>query len=740
MPKTTFTIKGMHCDACTGPLGQELKKVVGVKQALVNYGTEQAVVDHDGRASFQDFQTVVQHLGYHAFSHDAQDNYHDIRLIETRKLHRLRLRLVIAVLFTLALLLLSFPELFTFVPTFLISSYILLLLTLPIQFYAALDFYKGLWYSLQRKTVDKNTFVALGISILFLYSLLATFFPLVFFSSVSAYSLSYVIVSLIITLVLFGKYLEAVVQRHTSDSLRALLKLQPPLATVLRHGKQLEVPLTEVVVGDILLVKAGQPLPVDGLVMQGSSLVDASKVIGTSSLVEKSKGMQVVGGSINKEHTFNIQATAVGKDTLLSRMISSVREAQSHKTPLQLFADNFVRILMPLLLMLSIVTFLVWLLFGPSPAFFFACFSFVTLLLLAGSSALSLATPTAVMVATGKAAQHGILLKGGNTIEALRQIDTVIFDKSGTLTQGKPTVTDIIAFQGDEKTVLKFAALAEKRSKHTLAQAILTYAQQHDIAIPDSHSSQMHAGKGIVAKYLGKKVAVGNRQLMHEQSIDITPLEARLQSMESAGKTLLIVGVNTVAVGVLGFVDAPNAYARSVVQALQRLGKQVVLITGDHTGTAQATATDLQITQVIANVLPQDRAAHIRTLQAQGRVVALVGDGITDAAALKQADVGIVLGTGMDLMTETGQVLLIKNDLRDVVIAIDLSMQTVKKIKQNISGALLYTVVGVPVAAGILYPFTGFLLQPLIAAGAMALSSLLVVLNSLSIKRYKPRI
>ncbi len=740
MQKTIFTIKGMHCASCAGPLEQELKKIVGAQTARVNYGTEQAMVEHDGRTSFQDFQKVVHHLGYQAFRHDTEEYHHDIRLADLRRLRKLRLKLIIGILFTIPVLLGSFAELFSFVPSFLTNAYVLLLLTLPVQFYAGLDFYRGFWYALKRTTADMDTLIALGTSAAFLYSFLATFFPSFFPSPYGETLLYYDTAAVIITLIVLGRYLEAVARRNTSDALRTLMQLQPALATVIRHGKQMEVPLSEVVVGDLLLVKPGQKVPVDGLVVGGNSSVDESMITGESIPVEKMKGMKAIGATINKEGSFQMKATAVGKDTLLSHIISIVQEAQSSKAPLQRLADKVASIFVPAVLMIAIVTFIIWWWFGPSPAFTFAVLNFVAVLIIACPCALGLATPTAIMVGTGKAAQQGILIKGGETLETIRKVDTIIFDKTGTLTKGKPVVTDVIAFQGDEKTVLKFAAMAEKHSEHPLAQAIIAYTNHHEIVIPEPHAFQAYPGKGIVAKYLGKKVAVGNRRLMQEQSIPLEHLTTRLHQMESSGKTLIIVGINNLAVGVIAIADVPKEYAGAAVASLQRLGKQVLMITGDNEFTAQAIARDLHITRVIANVLPQDKAQKVKELQAQGHVVAMVGDGINDAPALAQADVGIALGSGTDVAMETGQVVLIKNDLRDVVTAIDLSMYTVKKIKQNLFWAFIYNIVGIPVAAGILYPFTGFLLNPMIAGGAMALSSVSVVLNSLSMKLYKPKL
>jgi len=730
----------MHCASCAGPLEQELKKVVGVTSVSVNYGTDQAVVHHDGRSGFPDFHKIVHHFGYQAFRQDLQEHQHDLRLVETQQLHHLRFKLILGILFTIPILFGSFTDLFSFVPKFLTSPYVLFVLTLPVQFYVGLDFYRGFWHATKQKTADMDTLIALGTSAAFFYSFLATIAPGLFVSALDEASLYYDTAAVIITLIVLGRYLEALAKRHTSDSLRTLMRLQPALATVIRQGKHMEVPLSEVVVGDTLLVKPGQKVPVDGLIITENSSVDESMVTGESMPVEKYKGMKVIGGTINKEGSFQMKAIAVGKDTLLSQIIAIVQEAQSHKAPLQRLADKAASYFVPAVLMIAITTFIVWILFGPDPAFSFAFITFVTVLIIACPCALGLATPTAIMVGTGKAAQHGILIKGGETLETIRNVDTIIFDKTGTLTKGKPTVTEVVAFQGDEKNVLKFAALAEKHSEHPLAQAVLTYANHHEITIPEPHSFLSHPGKGIVAKYLGKKVAVGNRRLMHEQAIDIKHLETRLQTMESSGKTVVIVGINNMAVGVIGIADVPKEYAGAAVSSLQRLGKQVWMITGDNEHTAKAIAQDLHINQIIANVLPQDKAMKIKELQSQGRVVAMVGDGINDAPALAQADVGIALGSGTDVAMETGQVVLIKNDLRDVVTAIDLSMYTVKKIKQNLFWAFIYNVVGIPVAAGVLYPFTGFLLNPMIAGGAMALSSVSVVMNSLMMKRYKPKL
>ncbi len=740
MQKTIFTVKGMHCASCAGPLEQELRKIVGVKQATVNYGTEQAFVEHDGRSSFADFHRLVHQLDYQAFQLGTKEHHHDVRLVEYQHLKQLRNKLLIGILFTIPILLGSFADFFPFVPSLLIVPAILLLLTLPVQFYVGLAFYRGSWYALKRRTVDMDTLIALGTSAAFFYSLLATFFPHLFPSPYGKTLLYYDTSAVIITLIVFGRYLEAIAKRHTSNALRSLLSLQPPTALVIRHGRQMDIPLSEVLVGDLLLIKPGQKVPVDGLVVQGNSFVNESMVTGESMPVEKLPNMKVIGGTINKEGSLQMKATAIGKDTLLAHIIALVQEAQSHKAPLQRLADTVSSYFAPAVLMISIVTAIIWLLFGPHPALTFAFLNFVAVLIIACPCALGLATPTALMVGTGKAAQRGILIKDGETLETLHKVDTVLFDKTGTLTKGKLKVTDVVAFQGDEKTVLKLAAIAEKHSEHPLSHAIITHANHHELPIPEPHAFQAHSGKGIVAKYLGKTIAVGNRRLMHEQHIPIEHLEQRLQQMEASGKTLIIVGVNTLAVGVLGIADTSKDYAADAVMTLQRLGKQVWMITGDNEQTAQAIARELHINHVIANVLPQDKAAIIKELQAQRKVVAMVGDGINDAPALAQADVGIALGSWTDAAMETGDVVLIKNDLRDVVTAIDLSMYTVKKIKQNFIWVFIYNIIGIPIAAGVLYPFTGFLLHPMIAGGAMVLSSVGVVFNSLSMKLYKPKL
>lgn len=740
MSKTIFTIKGMHSTSCAKPLEQELKKVVGVSAVSVNYGTEQAVAHHDGRSGFSDFEKVVRHLGYQAFRQDLQEHQQDIRLVESQQLKRLRSKLFLGIIFTLPVLLGSFTNLFPFAPKFLTSPYVLFVLTLPVQFFVGLDFYKGFWHAFKRKTVDRNTLLVLGTSALFLYSFFAMIIPSLFVAALDTAPLYYATTAVIITLVVLGSYLEAVAKRHASDSSRALLKLRPALATVIRQGRHMEVPLSEVVVGDTLLVKSGQKIPEDGLVMAGNALVDESMMTGEHIPLEKYKDMKVIGGTINKEGSFQMKATAVGKDTLLHHMIALLQEAQSHKPSLQRLADKTIIYFIPAVLMTAITTFIVWLLFGPEPAFLSAFILFVTVLIIASPSAFGLATPTAIMIGTGKAARQGILIKDCATLETLRKVDLVLFDKTGVLTKGKPTVTEIIAFQGDEKTVLKFAALAEQHAEHPLARVIVAYAQHHELPLPEPHAFQAYPGRGVVAKYLGKKVVVGNRRLMQEQAIDIKHLETRLETMESSGKTVILVGINNMAVGVIGIADAPKEYAGAAVSALQRLGKQVWMITGDHEHTAKAIGQDLHLNHVLANVLPQDKAAKIQELQAQGHVVAMIGNSITDAPALAQADVGIAFGSGTDVAMETGQVILIKNDLRDVVTAIDLSIYTVQKIKQNLFWAFIYHIVGIPIAAGVLYPFTGFLLNPMIAGGAMASSSVSVVLNSLSMKLYKPRI
>jgi len=612
------------------------------------------------------------------------------------------------------------------------NNVLLFALATPVQFIAGWRFYRGTYDSLKQRTANMDTLIAIGTSAAWGYSTLVTFLPqltgeVYFDTSV-----------VIITFILAGKLLEEVAKGKASESIRRMMDLQPRMARVIRDGEEREIPVEQVQVGDVVVVRPGERVPVDGEVVEGYSTVDESMVTGESIPVDKKVGDEVIGATMNVSGMFKFKATKVGQDTTLAQIIKLVGDAQLHKVPIQRLADKISAHFVPAVIAVAVISFLAWnFLFGKGPVFSLTIF--VSVLIIACPCALGLATPTAILVGTGKSAENGILIRGGEALETAHKITTVVFDKTGTLTKGKPSVTDVIAASGaKEEDVLRLAAIAEKGSEHPIGNAIVQKAIKRKLEIPGASSYETVPGKGIRAEFLGK-ILVGNRVFLTENRISTVEVEPELQRLEGEGKTAIIVAHKGKVIGIIAVADTLKDYSREAVEELHKMGKEVVMITGDNERTARAIAGQLGIDRVLAQVLPQDKANEIRKLQGEGRVVAMVGDGINDAPALAQADVGIAIGSGTDVAKETGNIVLIKEDLRDVVTAIDLSGYTIRKIKQNLFWAFFYNSASIPIAAGVLYPF-GFLLNPIIAGVAMAFSSVSVVTNSLLMKRYRPRI
>ena len=516
-----------------------------------------------------------------------------------------------------------------------------------------------------------------------------------------------------------------------------MFDLRPKTAIVVRKGKEQEIPLEEVQVNDIILVKPGQKIPVDGIVIEGHSSVDESMISGESIPVEKIKGKEVIGATINKTGSFKFKTTKIGKDTALAQIVKLVEEAQGSKAPIQKLADSISAYFVPIVVAIAVTSFLVWFFLGFG--FTFALTIFVAVLIIACPCALGLATPTAVMVGTGLGAQHGILIRSADTLQAAHTLDTIVFDKTGTLTQGKPLVTDIVEL-GNLKQIeiLKYAGIVEKSSEHPLGEASINRANEKKIALPKAESFNSLTGKGVEAVYENKTISLGNRTLMKDKKISLNKIEGKIQRLEKEGKTVMVIAVDNKLVGLIAVADTLKEHSKSAVETLQKMKKDVVMITGDNKRTGEAIGKQLGITKVLAEVLPNEKANEIKKLQGEGKKVAMVGDGINDAPALTQANIGIAIGSGTDVAIESGDIVLIKEDLRDVVMAIDLSSYTMRKIKQNLFWAFFYNSIGIPLAAGVLFPLTGWLLSPIIAGAAMAFSSVSVVSNSLLMKSYKP--
>ena len=545
--------------------------------------------------------------------------------------------------------------------------------------------------------------------------------------------------ALIISIILLGRYFESRAKGKTSEAIKKLIGLQARTAKVILDGKEVEVPLEEVEVGNTVVVRPGEKIPVDGVVLDGASAVDESMLTGESMPVEKKTGDQVVGATINKNGFLKFRATKVGKDTALAQIIRLVEQAQGSKAPIQRLADSVSGVFVPIVIGIAVVTFLAWYFLGGQP-FVFALTAFIAVLVIACPCALGLATPTAIMVGTGKGAQNGILIKSAEALERAHRIKSIVFDKTGTLTKGKPAVTDTLALGGlVQDEILRLAAIAEKGSEHPLGQAIVGAAKDDHQELADPEVFEALSGRGVLAKVEGKEILLGNRALMEENGVKTRPVEDKIRELESEGKTVMLMAVNRKLSGLIAVADTLKENAGEAVGQLHRMGIETVMITGDNHRTAQAIARQVGIETVLAEVLPEDKAKEVSKLQASGKLVAMVGDGINDAPALAQADIGIALGSGTDVAMETGDIVLVKDDLRDVVGAIRLSRYTLRKIKQNLFWAFFYNTAGIPIAAGVLFPLIGLLLNPIIAAAAMGFSSVSVVTNSLLMNRYRPK-
>jgi Cu+-exporting ATPase len=616
-------------------------------------------------------------------------------------------------------------------------SWLQLILTIPVMFWCGWQFFTGFWGALRARTANMDSLIAIGTGAAFLYSVFVTFGAI-------AGELYYEIAAILIMFVLLGKWLEARAKGKASEAIRSLMQLQAKTAIVVRNGQDVEIPIEQVVAGDVVRVKPGQKVPVDGNVLDGHSSVDESMVTGESLPVEKQAGDAVIGSTINGSGSFTFTATKVGSETLLAGIIKLVEQAQASKAPIQRFADRVSAYFVPAVIAISLITFIAWYFLAGEP-FVESLLAFVAVLVIACPCALGLATPTAIITGTGLGAQKGILIKGGEALEAARKIDVVVFDKTGTLTHGKPVVTDVVRFSGSghqlvgglaEDDILRLAAAVEQRSEHPLAAAIVNGAKEKKLTLPEPQDFQSITGKGVSATVEGKKFLLGNRALMADAKVSLGGHDSNVEALEHQGKTSMLVAVDGAFAGIIAVADTVKQSSKLAVEALAKLGIQSVMITGDNERTANAIAQQVGIQEVRAQVLPQDKSAAVKDLQAQGKRVAFVGDGINDAPALAQAELGIAIGSGTDVALETGQIVLVRDDLMDVVRAITLARRTFRKIVQNLFWALFYNVAGIPIAAGV-FAGIGLTLRPELAGLAMALSSVSVVSNSLLLKRVK---
>lgn len=741
--KKIFPIKGMHCASCVRVIEKSLSKLKGVSSATINLATETANVAYDPEVvTDQDLASAVANAGYKAVLSQTLQTEDEREAEKQKELKDLRRKVIFSLSLGGLILFGSFPGIARFAPLFLQNNLVQLFFAIPVQFWAGLGFYKATLPALKTRTANMDTLVAIGTTVAFSYSLFVTIFPEVL-RTIGIEPLVYFDVStIIIGLILLGRYFEAKAKAGTSEAIKKLIGLQAKTARVIRGGKEMDILISEVAVGDIIRVRPGEKIPVDGEILEGESSIDESMVTGESIPVDKTKGDKVVGATINKTGTFTYKATKVGQDTLLSQIIKLVEEAQSSKAPIQRLVDLISAYFVPVVVMLAIVTFAVWYVFGPQPAFLFAMLNMVAVLIIACPCAMGLATPTAIMVGTGIGAQHGILIKDATSLETAHKIDTVIFDKTGTLTNGKPVVTDVIStsqVKGSDslRSVLQLAASLEKGSEHSLAEAIIRKAELEKLVLSKVKGFKAVPGHGVDGEVDGKRVVLGNRRMMEKEKIDITEARSDLARLEEEGKTVMMVGASGKFAGLIAVADTIKPSSKNAIERLQRMGIETVMITGDNQKTASAIARQVGIKKVLAEVLPDRKEVEVKKIQAEGKVVGMVGDGINDAPALAAADVGIAMGTGTDVAIEAGNITLISNDLSSVAAAINLSRKTMRTIKLNLFWAFGYNVILIPVAMGILYLPFGILLNPIFASAAMALSSISVVGNSLLLKKVK---
>ncbi|MBU1088848.1 heavy metal translocating P-type ATPase [Patescibacteria group bacterium] len=727
--KTILQIQGMHCASCATTIENALKKEKAIISANINFASEKANLEFDSKKiKIKQIKKIIQKLGY-------QTNQQ-----KTQGIKQLKKRLIFSSLFALPLIYIVMGQMLGLpIPPFIKESNILIQFVLAtIVILACFNLWISGFKNLIQLRPNMDSLIFIGTATAYFYSLAlsVSFWLQIQKSPPHLYYESTVFILVFISL---GKYLETITKGKTGQAIKKLIGLQPKEATIIKNGQEMKIPISEVKVGDIVLVKPGQKIPVDGIVIDGYSGVDEKAITGESLPVEKRKGDRVIGATINKTGVLRFKATKVGKDTMLAQIIKTVEEAIGSKAPIQLLADRVSFYFVPAVIAMAIFAFIIWIILGQSLAF--ALTVFVAVLIIACPCALGLATPTAVMMGTGLAAQHGILIKTSKALETAQKVNIIIFDKTGTLTKGEPKVTNILSLlkSMSQKQVLQIAASIEKNSQHPLAQAIVQKAKLENLSFLNIQNFEEIPGKGVIAQSKGIKLLLGTRKLMGQNNINTNSIEKQLAKLENQGKTVMILAQAKNIIGIIAVADTLKKYSKEAVAMLHKLGKKVAIITGDNKRVGQAIAKQVNIDKILAEILPRQKSEEIKKLQKEGNVVAMVGDGINDAPALAQADLGIALGSGTDVAIETGEIVLIKDDLRDVITAIDLSKYTLNKIKQNLFWAFFYNIVSIPIAAGILYPFTGWLLNPAIAAGAMALSSISVVSNALFMKRYRPK-
>lgn len=771
--RVTLNVSGMSCASCQMHVQNALSRQDGVSDAIVSLMTNQASISFDESAcSVRELITAVEKAGYHAsvpaVDSTAVEDQQSQDVANAEEFRDLRLKAsvslvagVLAMLLSVPLMTvdehshptvdpfmrwvmgfltppmrLTLPFLYEASPKHL--SYTLLAITAAVMGWAGRHFYVRAWAAFRHRAADMNTLIAVGTGAAFLYSIAATLVPRVFTSRGVGADVYYEAVILIIALVLVGNMFEARAKGQTSSAIRKLVGLQPKTARILRDGQEQDVPLESVRIGDVVVVRPGERVPVDGEVVTGSSAVDESMLTGEPLPVAKSVGDRVIGATVNKTGSFRFRVTAIGGASVLSQIIRMMREAQGSRAPIQKLADRVSAVFVPVVMSIAVAVFMTWFVLDEQAPLIRAFSAAVSVLIIACPCAMGLAVPTALMVATGKGAESGVLIKGGEALQRAHDLTTVVLDKTGTITEGKPKLTDVLTVEPDGRTVLlSLVASLERSSEHPLAEAIVAAALAEQIPLHEPTRFESKTGRGIVGVVDGRHVAIGNVKLMEELGADPSVMLNERDRLSSAGKTSMLVAVDRQISGVVAVADPVKASSRDAIERMRALGLKIVMLTGDSQKTADAVARDIGVDRVVADVLPEGKVAEVRRLQAQGEAVGMVGDGINDAPALAQADVGVAVGSGTDIAIEAADLTLIRSDLRGVVTAITLSRRTMRIMKQNLFWAFVYNVLGIPIAAGVLYPVLGLLLSPVLASAAMAFSSVSVVANSLRLRAAK---
>lgn len=760
LDNTQLHITGMTCTSCVANIEQAIGELPGVVKIVVSLNTESASLEYvSGITPLAEIKKTIESIGYGASEKVAgQESLDREQEARQRDVRRQLINLIISgSLGMLVMIGMLQPYWFKFLPDWMNNKVLLFFLTTPIVFGPGRQFFVKSWHGLRLGITDMNLLYATGIGAAYGIAVINTFWPDAGFGGREA--TFYEAAALLTAFIIFGRYLEAVTRGRTSEAIRRLLKLQPKRARVVRDGQEIEIPAEEVQVDDTLAVRPGETIPVDGIVLEGYSSVDQSMITGESIPVEKKAGDEVVGATLNKTGAFKFRASRVGKDTALSQIIKLVEDAQTTKAPIQKIADKVAGKFILGVHTLSLATFLFWFFVGfnlwfvPQShliltpyfltavgAFGFALLVSVTVLVISCPCAVGLATPSAIMAGSGKGAEYGILFKGADAIESTAKLEVVIFDKTGTLTKGQPSVTDVIAKSGDRKEVLHLAAVAEKNSEHPLGEAIVRGAASQGITLENADAFEAVPGQGVVAKLNNQSILLGNRRLMAERKVSLEELVSEAERLEHEGKTAMFVAVDNQAIGIVAVADTLKETSPLAVEELHRMGIEVAMITGDNRRTAEAIAKQVGIDRVLAEVMPEDKASEVKKLQAEGKMVAMVGDGINDAPALAQANVGIAIGSGTDIAKETGQVILVKDDLLDVVAGIQVAKATIRKVKENLLWAFGYNTLAIPLGMGILYPSLHQVVSPELAALLMAFSSVSVTLNTLRMRGFIPAI